>query len=228
MKKALALFLVVLTIALGILTLSSCKARREKIDLISYYDGGTEIIPEYGKRIIRFYIDPASGYDVADFEDVRISFKYEESISNYKSVTKDAMIPDGARGNPELQYFYVVLDTVNMEEDRPLLKVEAKGRYIEEIAEEKEEEEKDSRPSIFTTILSGLGLAIIAIITSCFGLAIRGDPRGWFIIAASIIFPIVLNIVAYVYWGAARGVIISVCCAIIIAATVIGSKFIDY
>lgn len=228
-KKALLIFLAILTVLYSILTLSSCAARREKIDLISYYDGGTEILFENGKKIIRFYIDPTAGYDVADFEDVKISFKYEEFRDDYKSTKKDAQIPDGARGNPELQYFYVILDSVDIEEDRPILKIEAKGRLIEELAEENEEEREKAIPSIFLTILIGLIVAAVAIIAACLGLSTMDgfDPRGYILVCIANIVPFCAHFFVYAWWGVARGIIMSVFCAIIVAATVIASRYID-
>ena len=229
-KKALLIFLVILTAVFSTLTLSSCKQKRQKIDLIDYYHGGTEIVYEDGKKMVRFYIDTAAGYDVADFEDVKISFKYEKFLDDYKSTTKEAQIPDGARGNPELQYFYVILDSVNIVEDHPILKIEAKGRLIGELGEKAEEEKEKSLPSIFLTIIIGLGVAVVSIIAVCLGFATMDgfDPRGYILVCTANIVPFCMHIFVYAWWGTARGIIMSVFCAIIVAATVIASRYIDY
>lgn len=224
-KKILPLLLAILTLVLGVFSLSSCKDKRKvDIDLLSFYENGTEVVYDDGQMTLRFYIDPDFGYDVTDFEKVKIKFKYDRS-SETVTVKKDAHVPDGARGNPELQYFYVILDSMSIEEDRPVSVMSASGVFTDRLAEE--DAEKQGRFTVFGTFMLGLGMLVIGFGMFYFGFSVRDDRRGLILMALGELLPIIVNVAIYTWWGPGRGIIISIFCALNIAAAILVMKLLD-
>ena len=227
MKRKLIFFLAIAMLALCVFTLFSCK-KWIRVDTLTYYEGGVTL--EYDSTTItttiKVKLDPTSGYDVDDFKDVKVTYCIVENKTDFsKRITKEALIPENARGNPDLQYFYIILENERIDPTNHFISVqETKGVLkADEIVED-----DDSTPSVFGTIMLGLLIFVIAMIASCIGLATRDDLRGIILIAIAIILPIAINIAMYVAWGVARGIIVSVFCALIVASTIIASRFIDY
>lgn len=216
-KKALLLLLAFMTL-ISVFSLSSCKdKRRVDIDLIGYYDNGVEVVYEFGQKTVRFYIDKSAGYDVTDYEKVKIKFKYGDTTE-----TKEGLVPDGARGNPELQYFYVIPDSTNIPPDDPIYVMSAKGVFTDKLAEE--DAEKQGRLSVFGTILMGVGLLVLGFGTFYFGFSVRDDTRGQILMVLGELVPIIVNVAVYSWWGPGRGIIISIFCALNIAAAIFVMK----
>ncbi|MBQ3589565.1 MAG: hypothetical protein II980_03850 [Clostridia bacterium] len=227
MKRKLTLLLVLALLMLCVFTLFSCK-KWIRVDTLTYYEGGTKL--EYDSSTItttiKVYLDPTSGYDVDDFKEVKIKYCVVEGKDNFsKKITKEASIPENARGNPDLQYFYITLENERINPDNHFISVqETKGV----LKADETMTDDSSTPSVFGTIMLGLLIFVLAMVPSCLGLATRDDLRGIILIAISIIIPIAINIAMYVAWGVGRGIIVSIFCALIVLGTIIASRFIDY
>ena len=129
------LILATLAVILSVFSLSSCK-KQTRVDLLGYSRDGVEVFHENGNSIVRFYTDTDFGHDVADFEKVKIVFnltyKNGEVIKRYKEF---GYPPENARGNPELQYFDVLIEKEKISDDKPILLVRAKGVFNTEKSE---------------------------------------------------------------------------------------------
>ncbi len=229
MKRTLLLFLIIIMLCVSMLTLFSCKQNKwVDVDTLTYYEGGTRL--EYDSSTItttiKVYIDPSSGQDVDDYKKVKITYCVVEGKDNFsKRITKEASIPENARGNSDLQYFYITLENERINPDNHYISVQKTKGVLK--ADETMVDDK-STASIFGTIVIGVIMLVGALIASCIGLATRDDLRGIILIAIAIIIPIAINVAVYVAWGAVRGIIISVFCGLIVVGTIIASRFIDY
>lgn len=226
MKRLAMCLLTIITLALCVFSLSSCK-KKIRVETVSYYKGGVTVMHDGSNTVIRFYKDPAFEYDVADFEKVKISFDHANEkgtrIKNYKGY---AYPPENARGNTELQYFELVLENEHLPLEDPIHTNTAKGTLNNKKSEELKE--KNNTPSIFMTFIIGIVGTILAVGSAIFGLHLWDDPQGRYVVAASIFIPICMNIATYFIWDTARGIILSFFCAAIIALTIVASRFIDY
>ena len=229
MKRRLTFLLALLMLVLCVFTLFSCKQNKWiRVDTLTYYEGGTKL--EYDSEsittTIKVYLDPTSGYDVDDFKKVKVVYCIVDSTNEFsKRIRKEASIPENARGNPDLQYFYIVLENERIDPESNYISVQKTKGVLK--ADETMTDDS-STPSVFGTIMLGLLIFVLAMIASCLGLATRDDLRGIILIAIAIIIPIAINIAMYVAWGAARGIIVSIFCALIVVGTIIASRFIDY
>ena len=133
--------------------------------------------------------------------------------------------PENARGNPELQYFDVLIEKEKISDDKPILLVRAKGVFNTEKSDDTEK--KDGTPSIFMTFVIGLIVLVVAVGVSVFGLQIWDDFQGRCTVIAANVLPAAAHIWAYFWWGTARGIILSFFCAAIIGLTVLASRYID-
>lgn len=227
MKRALFFFLATVTLVLCVFTLSSCKQNKwMNFYTRNYYDGGTTIERvEGGDVICTVYMQADSEYDVDDFKKVKIKYRVLDSTGDSKTglKTAKAYAPEGARGNPDLQYFTFVVkyDDIIMSSDQ-IYVAYAKGV----LKTDETMTDDDGVPSIFMTFVMGIVLTVVALIVACMGLAAR-DERGLFYVVLANAAPIFLNIGMYFWWGAARGIIISVFCAATIALTIVASRYID-
>ena len=111
MKKILSLVLLLITLLGCMATFSSCQARLKEVRLeknieevaLSYEDGNTHA---------RIYLAmQEEDYDVADLFDVvaLVSYKKKPTQLTTTSERLKATVPEGARGNPDLQYIEVVI-----------------------------------------------------------------------------------------------------------------------
>ncbi len=225
MKRVIMLILATLAVILSVFSLSSCK-KQTRVDLLGYSRDGVEVFHENGNSIVRFYTDTDFGHDVADFEKVKIVFnltyKNGEVIKRYKEF---GYPPENARGNPELQYFDVLIEKEKISDDKPILLVRAKGVFNTEKSDDTEN--KDGTPSIFMTFVIGLIVLVVAVGVSVFGLQIWDDFQGRCTVIAANVLPAAAHIWAYFWWGTARGIILSFFCAAIIGLTVLASRYID-
>ena len=226
MKRALLVFLSVVILVLGVFSLCSCE-RKVRVDLLGYYRDGVEVTHQDGNSIIKFYKDPSFEYDVADFEKIKLKVVYSHFYNTTveEEVTAYGYPPENARGNPELQYFEVVLEKAKVSLEKPVIHRNVKGILIPE--EEDKLTNNSGTPSILMTFVIGLIVTVVAGGAAVFGLNLWDDPQGRFIVIAANILPIVLNIGSYILWGAGRGIILSFFCAGIIGITILASRIID-
>lgn len=222
MKRFITLFLAIITTILCVFALSSCEKRRMLTSDL-FDSTKTEIIVGEGQTVVRFYPNESFEYDVADFEKVKFEFNAKDF---YHGVAKEykgfAYPPEGARDNPELQYFELTVDGKLKEEQTIYLTARARGTLNKEQATA--EKEKRGEPSIFLTFVVGIVGTLICVGAVSFGLQIWDDPQGKFMVAAANVLPICGNIAVYARWGVGRGIIISVFCAAIIALTVLVAR----
>ena len=68
------------------------------------------------------------------------------------------------------------------------------------------ETDKDTLPSIFNTILIGVGVVIGGLLIYWLALALTGNK---YIIAIAFVIPIILVIISYFAWGVVRGIILT-------------------
>ena len=224
MKKALLCFLATLTLVLNIFALTSCK-KAERITLLGAARDGITVEDKGRESVVRFYVDPNGGYDVADYEDVRIKFTYEQLGNSKKTVKEKAQVPENARGNPELQYFYVVVDDPNLDDEGNISIYWAKGTFA---PEELVEEQESKMPSIGVTFIIAIVGGAICLGLICLGLAVRDDIRGKVLIGIGLVFPPVSTVFSFISWNVGRGVIFLVFTLIIFVASFVASKYIDY
>lgn len=228
MKRKLTFLLALAMLMLCAISLFSCDEKWVDVDTLTYYEGGVTL--EYDSSTItttiKVYIDPTAGYDVDDYKEVKVTYCVVEGKDNFsKKITKNASIPENARGNSELQYFYITLENERINPENHHISVQKTTGVLK--ADETKVDD-DSTASIFGTIMIGVLMLAIALIASCIGLATRDDLRGIILIAIAIIIPIAINVAVYVAWGVARGIIISIFCGLIVLGTIIASRFIDY
>lgn len=225
MKKKISLFFIIPMLVLCLFTLSSCKQKKwVSVDLLNYYENGIIIEYSKGTTTLKFYMDPTSGYDVDDYKEVKITYRIVDGDDYSKRITKKAYAPEGARGNPELQYFYIVLEKTKIDpEDKFISMNKAKGV----LKSDETMVDDPSTASIPQVLLIGVIVLVIASIASCLGLSTRDDGRGQALIVIANVLPIAINIYMYVVWGALRGIIFSIFCVAIIAVTIIASRYID-
>lgn len=233
MKRTLIFILILTMLLLSLFTLFSCR-QKKWIDfrMLHHKQKGTviEYNSETNTTTLKFYIEPTGGYDVDDFKEVKIKFRIVRNGEYSKPRTEQAQIPQGARGNPELQYFYIVLENekINFVPDQENYIYVVNGSARGVLKTDETMVDDDKTPSIFVTIILGIVMLVAALIASCLGLATRDDPRGQILIGIAVATPIFLNIASYFRWGAVRGIILSIFCVLIIVATIIASRFIDY
>jgi hypothetical protein len=226
MKRALLVFLTVFILVLSVFSLCSCE-KKVRVDLLGYYRDGVVVTHEDGNSIIRFYKNPSFEYDVADFEKVKMKIAYYHfyNTTAEEEVRAFGYPPENARGNPELQYFEVVLENTRVSLEKPVIHRNVKGVLIPE--ESDKLTNNSSTPSILMTFVIGLIVTVVAGGAAVFGLNLWDDPQGRFIVIAANILPIFLNIGSYILWGAGRGIILSFFCAAIVGITIAASRIID-
>ena len=219
MKRILVFLLALVTLVSGLFVFTSCKQKKwTKFYTVSHFNGGATIERVDGEYIAKVYIRPDAGYDVDDFSEVKIKYRIcdKNGTSRTTPKTVKAQIPENARGNPELQYFYFVLTDKNINREKDRISV-VHGKGVLKTDETMTDD--DGVPSIFLTIIIGIVMTAVAFGATCLGISVW-DEEGMFVLGSANAVPIFFNIGVYSWWGTARGIIISIFCVITLALTI--------
>ena len=204
-----ALFLLIIVLLASLFAFAGCK-NQQKLDI---RDGLTKIevndtyIDNKHVIFVKYYIDPAK-YDVTTFNSVQIE-TWVVVLSNtgndkgtYKK-TFSATIADDATPTEEGNYVTIELSGKKYRNDYHLGNPLGVTALVDATGSETD---KDTIPSIFNTILIGVGLVIGGLLIYWLALALTGNK---YIIAIAFVIPIILVITSYFAWGVVRGIILT-------------------
>ena len=230
MKKFMKILLTIF-VFISCFFISSCE-KRELVTIQVVNEGKPEVSHVDGDSHIKFHVKVAEGYDVADLviAEVKFYFDKKEDTPFRAFRSKKAIVPENARGNPDMQYLTVVLKNIEIPLDqwvqvtRITASIDANKVGLDL---ENDTIKRVRTPSIFMTFIIGIIAAVVGFGLVLFGLNFFGDNFANIVLVAGIVGPLGFVIWSFLDWGMARGIILSIFYVLLVVATIYVVKKID-